>query len=273
MKLLNSLEAGPSGGGLHRRVLGGRLARRHDLARADRLGGGLLRRGVLAADEGGEERRHVLRVAVLERDHLHAGVGIRLDVELPDQGVKERVLPGVGDHDDLVRPVVGRVGGRGAELVRRGPGEHRLDLRHDVARLGPVLERVELGLEAVLPRLVDRLQEPLDLLDVLQGVGDHDHVGLLKGHQAAPDSRGHEGLDLGHEFRGAKEGELEDLRGDLAARGQVEEEPMIISGASLFAWESAVTLRNRSPIGDTETPLARGWSRARSRARPWVSGG
>jgi hypothetical protein len=35
--------------------------------------------------------------------------------------------------------------------------------------------------------------------------------------------------------------------------GRSSDEPMIISGASLFAWESGVTLRNRSPIGDTET--------------------
>ena len=37
--------------------------------------------------------------------------------------------------------------------------------------------------------------------------------------------------------------------------GRSSEEPRIISGASLFAWESAVTFRNRSPMGETETPF------------------
>jgi hypothetical protein len=129
MKLLNSLEArevapvvarGPRPR-CRRPPPGRRVAGwpgRRD--RAPDVGAAFWVAAVLAADQRAEERRHVLGVGVLQRDDLVPGVGSDL-MSICDQGVEEGVLAGVGDQDDLVRPVIRRVGGRGPELVCRGP--------------------------------------------------------------------------------------------------------------------------------------------------------
>src|SRR5580658_6970566 len=101
---------------------------------------------------------------MLEVDDFVAGVGIGFGIELRNETVKKRILPSIGDQDDLVGAIVGGVGGGGAELGFQRGGD-RVDFVHEVAGFG-VKYRVELRAEVCREGLVDILEQKFDALEI-----------------------------------------------------------------------------------------------------------